>query len=213
MSEGKEPLPNINLMFWDCPSSETDTLPDIEPDDDLNYSEDSISNFKKVYEWVNFSKLNSSFVKCVYPFISHVYTQKVCTQKPYILICILGVCPNWNGKIYPKYLNKIEGKSNETPGKGFVLLDYDIFMTLDQIIDKAAEELVKNPEYMKYSKAPLTQADVHAAVKLGTSTRKLWQVSYWHVSSQHYQPLFNSTSESWQCTWILCSPAYYSSRV
>ena len=49
-SEGKEPLPEYQLDVLDCPSLETDTLPDIEPNDDLNYSEDSISNFKKVYE-------------------------------------------------------------------------------------------------------------------------------------------------------------------
>ena len=80
----------------------------------------------------------------------------------------------------PQILQQDRRQIKETPGKGFVLLesihtclaeDYDIFMTLDQIIDKAAEELVKNPEYMKYYKAPLSQADVHAAVKQGTSTR------------------------------------------
>ena len=49
-SKGKEPLPQYQLDVLDSTSSESDTLPDIEPDDDLNYSEDSISNFKKIYE-------------------------------------------------------------------------------------------------------------------------------------------------------------------
>ena len=62
-SKGKEPLPQYQLDVLDSTSSESDTLPDIEPDDDLNYSEDSTSNFKKIYEWVNFYKFNSYSVK------------------------------------------------------------------------------------------------------------------------------------------------------
>ena len=53
----------------------------------------------------------------------------------------------------PQILIQDRRQIKETPGKGFVLLesiptclaeDHDIFMTLDQIIDKAAEELLKN---------------------------------------------------------------------
>ena len=97
----------------------------------------------------------------------------------------------------PQILKQDRRQIKETPGKGFVLLesiqtclaeDYDIFMTLDEIIDKAAEELVKNPEYMKYSKAPLTQADVHAAVKLGTSTR-----NYGRLVTDMYLPALSTS--------------------
>ena len=61
-------------------------------------------------------------------------------------------------------------------------------MTLDEIIDKAAEELLKNPEYMKYSKLPLTQADVHAAVKLGTST-----TNYGRLVTDMYLPALSTS--------------------
>ena len=97
----------------------------------------------------------------------------------------------------PQILQQDRRQIKETPGKGFVLLesiqtclaeDYDIFMTLDQIIDKAAEELVKNPEYMKYYKAPLSQADVHAAVKLGTSTR-----NYGRLVTDTYIPALSTS--------------------
>ena len=60
---------------------------------------------------------------------------------------------------------------------------------------------------MKYSKAPLTQADVHAAVKLGISTR-----NYGKLVTDMYLPALSTSLQLDQsldkCTWILCSPAY-----
>ena len=49
--------------------------------------------------------------------------------------------------------------------------DYDIFMSCEDIIDQVAIQLVEDPEYLKYSKRPLAQADVNATVKFGTSIR------------------------------------------
>ena len=97
----------------------------------------------------------------------------------------------------PEILKQDRRQIQATEGKGFILLesiqtclaeDYDIFMSIDEIIDKAAEELIQIPEYMKYARSPLTQADVHAAVKLGTSTR-----TYGRLVTDMYLPaLFRS---------------------
>ena len=79
-----------------------------------------------------------------------------------------------------------------TEGKGFSLIesiqvamaeDYDIFMSCEDIIDQVAIQLVEDPEYLKYSKRPLTQADVNAAVKFGTSNR-----NYGRLLSDIYIP-------------------------
>ena len=56
------------------------------------------------------------------------------------------------------------------------------FMSCEDIIDQVAIQLVEDPEYLKYSKRPLTQADVNAAVKVGTSTRNYGRlVSYMYI--------------------------------
>ena len=47
-----------------------------------------------------------------------------------------------------------------------------MIFSCEDIIDLVAIQLIEDPEYLKYSKRPLTQADVNAAVKLGTSTRR-----------------------------------------
>ena len=80
----------------------------------------------------------------------------------------------------PQILRQDNRIIKPTEGKGFSLIesvqvamaeDYDIFMSFEDIIDQVAIQLVEYPEYLKYSKRILTQADINAAVK------------YYHCSS------------------------------
>ena len=96
------------------------------------------------------------------------------------------------GENLPQILKQDNRVIKPTEGKGFSLIesvqvsmaeDYDIFMSCEDIIDLVAIQLVEDPEYLKYSKRPLTQADVNAAVKFGTSTR-----SYGRLVSDIYIP-------------------------
>ena len=61
-------------------------------------------------------------------------------------------------------------------------------MSCENIIDQIANQLVDDPEYLKYSKRPLTQADVNAAIKFGTSTR-----NYGRLVSDMYMPALATT--------------------
>ena len=92
----------------------------------------------------------------------------------------------------PQILKQDNRFIRATEGKGFCLIesvqcalaeDYDIFMSCENIIDHIANQLVDDPEYLKYSKRPLTQADVNAAIKFGTSTR-----IYGRLVSDMYMP-------------------------
>ena len=92
----------------------------------------------------------------------------------------------------PQILKQDNRFIRATEGKGFCLIesvqgalaeDYDIFMSCENIIDQIANQLVDDPEYLKYSKRPLTQADVNAAIKYGTSTR-----NYGRLVSDMYIP-------------------------
>ena len=92
----------------------------------------------------------------------------------------------------PQILKQDNRFIRATEGKGFCLIksvqgvlaeDYDIFMSCENIIDQIANQLVNYPEYLKYSKRPLTQADVNATIKFGTSTR-----NYGRLVSDMYMP-------------------------
>ena len=60
-------------------------------------------------------------------------------------------------------------------------------MSCENIIDQIANQPVDDPEYLKYSKRPLTQADVNAAIKFVTSTR-----NYGRLVSDMYMPALAS---------------------
>ena len=88
----------------------------------------------------------------------------------------------------PQILKQDSRFIRATEGKGFCLIesvqgalaeDYDIFMSCENIIDQIANQLVDDLEYLKY----LTQADVNAAIKYGTSTR-----NYGRLVSDMYMP-------------------------
>ena len=117
------------------------------------------------------------------------------------LIYYRGVSQLMKWEDLPQILKQGNRVIKPTEGKGFSLIesvqvamveDYDIFMSCEDIIDQVAIQLVEDPEYLKYSKRPLTQADVNAAVKFGTSPRNYGRL----VSDMYIPGLGNNTANS-----------------
>ena len=110
------------------------------------------------------------------------------------MIYYRGVSQLMKWEDLPQILKQDNRVIKPTKGKGFSLIesvqvamaeDYDIFMSGEDIIDLVAIQLVEDPEYLKYSKRPLTQADINAAIKLGTFTRSYSRL----VSDMHIPAL------------------------
>ena len=65
-------------------------------------------------------------------------------------------------------------------GRGFVILesiqeslaqDYNVLMTLEELVGHMSEQLLMDPEFIRYADHPLTGTDIRATVRLGVATK------------------------------------------